>query len=700
METDSSAAQALTEDERKKIKENQYEENQFRKSLSRLLSGDTKIASKPLLVGVTPNAIDCCIDSKGLDLVITKSVIMKCMHTETRDELGRQTRKSGHGLTEQLLNDIVWAIKRPVMVIKGSKPESIAVMTDLLDSEDRFIFAFISINQESAIARVNKISSIYGRNNLINYLEECYVKGKIIAVNKEKVNDVRLSIGGHFSKATAPINFDNTIAYTLKSVKYDIQGSRKTMSRIWNLEKYKDNSAVIDEYDNEMTYGELEKQADILADKVGKRCLVFSLCHNALGSLLGYIAFLNNGIVPVMVNAHLEELLLENLLDTYQPEFLWLPKDQIELFKGMETCYEAYGYALLKTDYSTIYPLYEELALLITTSGSTGSPKLVRQSYTNILDNAKSIAEYLKLNETERPITTLPMNYVYGLSIINSHFLVGATMLLTDKGLMQKEFWNFFKEAGATSFGGVPYTYEMLDKLRFYRMDLPSLRTMTQAGGKITPELHEKFAAFAAEKGKNFVVMYGASEATSRMGYLPPERAVEKKGSMGIPIPGGKFTLIDVDGKEITEPLTTGELVYEGKNVTLGYAESGRDLIKGDERNGRLETGDMAQFDKDGFYYIVGRKKRFLKIYGNRVNLDEIDRMIKGKYSVEVASAGIDDHMYIFLTDNKYSDEVREYIIDKTKLNPAAFKVIVIDEIPKNDSGKTRYTELEKYYTT
>ena len=470
------------------------------------------------------------------------------------------------------------------------------------------------------------------------------------------------------------------------------------MNNIWNLQQHKGKSALIDEFGNQMTYDVLNSESYNLYEKVGHRCLVFILCRNEIGSVLGYTAFINNGIVPIMVNSHLEDVLLDNLLKTYQPEYLWMPKDQVDQFPNMIIEYEAYEYALLKTDYEKKYPLFDELGLLITTSGSTGSPKLVRQSYMNVLDNATSIAEYLRLDDTERPITTLPMNYVYGLSIINSHFLVGATLLLTDKGLMQKEFWSFFKEQEATSFGGVPYTYEMLDKLRFYRMKLPSLRTMTQAGGKITPELHEKFAAYAAENGKNFVVMYGASEATSRMGYLPPEKAVEKKGSMGIAIPGGKFMLIDSEGKEIKDPLTTGELVYEGKNVTLGYAEKGEDLCLGDERHGRLETGDMAQFDADGFYYIVGRKKRFLKIYGNRVNLDEIDRLIKGEFEIEVASAGVDDHMYIFITDEKMADPVREFVIEKTKLNPVAFKSIVIDEIPKNDSGKTLYKELTKYY--
>ena len=470
------------------------------------------------------------------------------------------------------------------------------------------------------------------------------------------------------------------------------------MPKMWDLEIFKNNKALVDEFGTTLTYGQLNANSKALAEAIGKRCLVFSLCRNEIGSVIGYAAFVNSGIVTCMLNSHLEEDLLRPLLAAYRPEYIWTPDDLCVQFTDMEPVYSLYNYCLLKTGYKKKYPLYEELGLLITTSGSTGSPKFVRQSYENLLDNAKSIVEYLSLDDTERPITTLPMNYVYGLSIINSHFLVGATILLTDKGLMQKDFWNFFKEAEATSFGGVPYTYEMLDKLRFYRMQLPSLRTMTQAGGKITQELHEKFAEYAAKHGKKFVVMYGAAEATARMGYLPPEKAIEKKGSMGIPIPGGKFTLIDTDGKEITEPFSTGELVYEGKNVTLGYAEKGEDLILGDERHGHLETGDMAQFDNEGYYYIVGRKKRFLKIYGNRVNLDEVDRMIKGQFEIEVACAGVDDHLYIFVTDEKYTEAVRGLVIEKTKLNRAAFKVVMVDEIPKNDSGKVRYKELAQYY--
>ncbi len=466
----------------------------------------------------------------------------------------------------------------------------------------------------------------------------------------------------------------------------------------FDLMKFKDNIALSDEYGNELTYLELNKICDEMCSKAESRRLVFSFCENKIGSVIGYIAFLNHGIVPVMISSQIEDEFKNNLIDKYCPEYIWCPAHMQDDFDKSEVIFECYDYALLKTSFEKSYPLYEELALLLTTSGSTGSPKFVRQSYTNIMENARSIAKYLELDETERPITTLPMNYTYGLSIINSHLIVGSRLLITDKGIAQKEFWNFFKEAGATSFGGVPYTYEMLDRMRFMRMELPSLRCMTQAGGKLAPELHAKFAQYAQDTGRRFFIMYGQCEATARMAYLPADKALVKKGAMGIAIPGGKFRLVDVDGSTITKPDMMGELVYEGPNVTLGYAEQGEDLIKGDERHGVLETGDLAKFDDEGYFYIVGRKKRFLKIYGNRVNLDEVDMLIKDEFNIDVTSAGIDDHMYIFITDEAYAEKVKDFVVNATKLNHIAFQVKVISEIPKNESGKVQYKELEKYY--
>lgn len=470
---------------------------------------------------------------------------------------------------------------------------------------------------------------------------------------------------------------------------------------IWNFGEFRDNVALQDELDRRLSYAELKTAGEKIVSHIGSRHLVFILCENSIGSVVGYTAFISNGIVSVLLNSNMDRELLGELITKYKPPYLWTPVSQESDFKQYQVTktLEMYDYALLKTSFDVEYPLHEDLCLLLTTSGSTGSPKFVRQSYANVLANARSIVEYLQLDETERPITTLPMNYTYGLSIINSHLLVGATLLLTDKSLMQKDFWNFFKGQGATSFGGVPYTYEMLERLRFFKMALPSLRYFTQAGGKLTPELHRKFAVCAQENGTKFIVMYGQCEATARMGYLPAEKSLEKCGSMGIAIPGGKFHLIDVSGQDVTEPYVTGELVYEGLNVTMGYAECGEDLIKGDERGGILKTGDMAQFDEDGYYYIVGRKKRFLKIYGNRVNLDEIDRLVKAHFdNIDCASAGVDDHMYLFVTDETIAEDVKSFVVHKTGLNPVAFKTIVIEEIPKNDAGKTLYRDLAKYY--
>ena len=192
-----------------------------------------------------------------------------------------------------------------------------------------------------------------------------------------------------------------------------------------------------------------------------------------------------------------------------------------------------------------------------------------------------------------------------------------------------------------------------------------------------------------------FVVMYGASEATARMGYLPAERALEKRGSMGIAIPGGRFQIVDEDGQEIREANHPGELVYYGSNVTLGYALCADDLSKGDERKGRLATGDVAQRDEDGYYYIVGRLKRFVKIVGRRTNLDEMERLLVRRFStLDIACAGHDDLLAVFVTDASLSNDIVEYIYETTEINRRMITVRVVDQIPKNTSGKTLYGKL------
>jgi acyl-coenzyme A synthetase/AMP-(fatty) acid ligase len=259
---------------------------------------------------------------------------------------------------------------------------------------------------------------------------------------------------------------------------------------------------------------------------------------------------------------------------------------------------------------------------------------------------------------------------------------------------MEKHFWETLRDNNATTFGGVPYIYEMLKKLHFEHMGLSNLKYITQAGGKLSIELSAEFVDICHDKGIEFFVMYGQTEATARMSYLPWEYARTKVGSIGIAIPGGKFWLEDENGNVIKKNDTIGELVYQGDNVTMGYAESYFDLQNGDENNGILHTGDLAKMDSDGFYYITGRMKRFLKMYGNRINLDEIEELIRTA-GYECVCVGTDDNLKIYITEQDDKDRIMRYIAKRTGINRAGFSFVHIDKIPRNDSGKVRYSALK-----
>ena len=471
-----------------------------------------------------------------------------------------------------------------------------------------------------------------------------------------------------------------------------------------------------------ITYGELREQIAEFRHAVRQRSFVFLLCENTPGAVIGYLGCLNAGAVPLLLNAELDETLLQEMYERYQPEYVWMPKKHAETWKPCnlsekqnkadeninksdeKNCtigYEKAEYVLYQTE-APKCELHPELALLLATSGSTGSPKLVRLSRQNLESNALSIMEYLKLTESERAITCLPMQYTYGLSVMNSHFQAGACVLLTTSSVVQQQFWDYFKSAEGTSLVGVPYTYELFRRLHLFddRTQKPGeqpwyqhLRYMTQAGGRLPEPLQQKVGTWAKEHDIKFVVMYGQTEATARMSYLPADPCLEKIGSIGIAIPGGTFHLEDVD------PATgVGELIYEGPNVTLGMAECRADLSKGDERQGVLHTGDLARIDEDGFYYIAGRKKRFLKIFGIRVGLDECERILQKAYvevDCEFVCVGTDDHLQIYTTDSTCAETAAELLADRLHISTRAVQAYYIAEIPKNASGKTQYNKLQ-----
>lgn len=446
--------------------------------------------------------------------------------------------------------------------------------------------------------------------------------------------------------------------------------------------KPKDKVAAIDDSGRSVTYGDICDFSAVFTKQLPQRSLIFLLSENCIGSLLGYTAALSNRIVPLIISAATEEGLYKHLYDLYQPEYLWLPQSKVE---GEKIVFSAWDYCLVKTG-NPPSPMHEELSLLLPTSGSTGSPKLVRHSYRNIEANADNVHRLFKLDGTEKAMAILPMHYTMGLSVIASHLLAGATLLLSGRSLLDKGFWATLKEA--TSFTGVPYSYEILTKMRFTRMDLPNLKVITQGGGKLTEKMWNTLAEYARDNGKQFIATYGQSECTARMAYLPAELATEKICSIGIAEPGGQLSIVDENGNETFEGEAQGEMVYRGENVTLGYATCRDDLLKGDENHSVMHTGDLARRDADGCYFIIGRLKRFLKIFGLRIGLDEVERMIKEEYKTDCYCKGNDEKLIVLVTDPKLQEVLPNFIEEKTHLFHQKIEVQVVKEILRNEAGK------------
>jgi len=448
--------------------------------------------------------------------------------------------------------------------------------------------------------------------------------------------------------------------------------------------KDRNKVAVIDDSGEQLTYGDLCDFSEEFAKHLPKRSLIFLMAENCNGSLLGYVACLSNSVVPLILSARTEESLYTALFERYQPEYLWAPDAMVEKLGG-EKVFGSHGYSLLKTGNEPV-DMHPDLALLLPTSGSTGSPKLVRHSLHNIEANADNVRRMFEMDGTEKAMAILPMHYTMGLSVIASHLLAGATLLLSGRSLLDRGFWAMLKEA--TSFTGVPYSYELLMKMRFTRMDLPNLRIITQGGGKLTEEMFRALAQYAHDKDKKFIATFGQSECTARMAYLPAELAMEKTCSIGMAEPGGQLSIVDENGVESFEGEATGEMVYRGENVTLGYANSKEDLLKGDENHGVMHTGDLARRDADGCYFIVGRLKRFLKIFGLRIGLDEVENLIKSEYGIDCYCKGNDEKLIVLITKPELVDSLPGFIEEKTHLFHKNIEIQLVDAILRNEAGK------------
>ena len=457
------------------------------------------------------------------------------------------------------------------------------------------------------------------------------------------------------------------------------------MSRFWQVDRFQNQTAIVLPDGQEYSYQHVQQLINLIAKVLPEeKRLGIIFCQNQLADLIVYLAALQQGQAVCLLAGDMEQSLRNHVIEAYQPNWLWQERSQ-PVPSGYTGSYQWNNYVMVVANQTTFYPIHPELAVLLSTSGTTGSPKMVRLSYQNLQENAASISEYLNITAEERPVTTLPMQYSYGLSVINSHFLTGATILLNSHSIVSRDFWDFVKRQQPSSWAGVPYSYQMLWKLRLPRMSIPSLRTMTQAGGRLDIALQESYAAFAQATGRRFFVMYGQTEATARMSYVPPERLSDKLGSIGIAIPRGSFELAE-----------DGELIYSGSNVMLGYAYTFDDLAKDDELQGRLLTGDLAQQDEDGFWFITGRKKRFLKIFGLRINLDEVERMLEQVCNHPVFCIGKDDYLVIVVTSRGNPEKIKQVMNAVYHLHHSSYTILPVEQVPYLISGKVDYGRLQE----
>ena len=440
------------------------------------------------------------------------------------------------------------------------------------------------------------------------------------------------------------------------------------------LNKFKNRKAIILENGETFTYNQLDREAKLISKKLPlKKKLIFLLGENNIETIIGYIAFTRQGFSVAILDFKINNIFFTNLIKLYNPSFIFCSRDKQKNLKNFKEILKFKTFVLNQNLKEKEYKINKDLMLLMSTSGTTGSPKLVRQSYENIASNTKNISKYLKIKKEDVTITSLPFSYVYGLSVINSHLYSGSTIVLTNRSIIEKEFWNMVKQFNVNNFSGVPYSYSIIERIGKKSLS-HKIRYSTQAGGKMNYELINRIINIYKDKKIKFIQMYGSAEATSRMSYLSWRDAKKKIGSIGKPIPGGKFTLKDSRGKTLKKINKKGELVYEGKNVCLGYSKNINDLNLPDMNNGILYTGDLAYKDNEGFYYIVGRKNRYTKIFGIRVDLAELEALFLKKGFDVVLKEGKENKIEVY---NNNSDKIKKAfknVAQLTGITPNVFQ--------------------------
>jgi len=441
-----------------------------------------------------------------------------------------------------------------------------------------------------------------------------------------------------------------------------------------DLSLYGDSPCLVTPNGKSFSYNEVDALVSAYASGLSDaRGLLILGCRNDIPTIIAYLGALRANCPVMLVDGSRDDV-IENLAKTFKPRYV-----------------QKAGRVALIVHQDAETNIHPELALLLLTSGSTGAAKAVRLSQTNVVSNARSIAEYLQLAPDERAALTLPLHYSYGLSVLNSHLSIGASIWLADAPVTDGAFWQDFKRLECTSFPGVPHIYQMLERNGFSSDDFPNLRYATQAGGHLSADLVSYFGQMARRDGWRFYVMYGQTEASPRMSYVPPDLVLKYPDAIGVAIPGGEFRL----DRDDALPDGAGELVYSGPNVMMGYAETYEELPLGGGPN-ELRTGDLAIQNSDGLFKIVGRRSRFIKPFGLRISLDEVERWFAGR-SIVAAAVGNDTKLAVFSESALVGDFAGE-LAAWLKLPPSSVLGRQITKIPRSASGKVDYQSLKRRF--
>ena len=431
--------------------------------------------------------------------------------------------------------------------------------------------------------------------------------------------------------------------------------------------------------------------------------LVFLLCGNTCETIIGLLAAAAASHAVALIDPSLAEDKLGGLIDAYRPDLVLSTPDIGEKLRdlgGASSEWRSYESRAGVVEWiardagAASVDIDPALQLLLSTSGTTGSQKYVRLSRDAIVANAGQIAEALAIDEHSIGIAHLPLHYSYGLSVVTSHLAAGGRVYLVNNSITSPSFWSKIANVGGSHFPGVPFHYAALARLGASLVP-DSVKVFTQAGGALDPRIQAKIHDWATLRGGRFFVMYGQTEASPRMTTLQHADFSRKAGSVGVALAGGRLSIVDDKGAPLPAG-GIGTVVYEGPNVMLGYAMSRADLGKGDEMKGRLETGDLGRLDAEGFLYLTGRTKRFAKIAGYRLGLDEIEQELFAVCSVACIDLG--EKIAVVHEqelETALKARVRE-LAANYKVPSSSFSLLKTAQIPRGASGKINYAQLKE----